>query len=81
MKMVDENNAGWVTPEAVAEVMLGLVEKEEWVGGTIVEIGARVRKVEPFNDPGPAGGGNAVENSEEVEADMWASLEKQLGEK
>ena len=79
--MVNESKAGWVTPEAVAEVMLGLVEKEEWVGGSIVEVGATVRMVETFNDPGPAGGGNAVESSEEVEADMWASLEKQLGAK
>lgn len=51
MKFVDENNDLWVTPEAVADVMLDLVENEEHVGGTILEVGKTVRRVEMFNDP------------------------------
>jgi 3-hydroxybutyrate dehydrogenase len=51
-----------VTPEAVSEVTSGLVEKEEWVGGTIIEIGGTVREVKAFDNPGPRGGGNNVEN-------------------
>lgn len=77
LKFVSDKT-GWVTPEDVAVIMLDLVQKEDWVGGTIVEVGATVRKVETFNDPGPATSGNNVSSSEEVEDDMWASLVKQF---
>ncbi len=69
---------GWVTPEAVAEVMLGLVEKEEWVGGTIMEIGKTVREVKAFDDPGPRGGENNVENDLRYQDEMWETLKKQF---
>ncbi|KAG0652491.1 15-hydroxyprostaglandin dehydrogenase [Hyphodiscus hymeniophilus] len=55
MKMVNQDDPGWIGPEEVAKVMLELVEKEENVGGTIVEVGERVRVVKPFDDPGPYG--------------------------
>jgi 3-hydroxybutyrate dehydrogenase len=55
------------------------VEKDEHVGGTIVEVGERVRRVEVFNDPGPEGGGNAVEHDVNIEVDMWESLEGMYG--
>lgn len=42
--------------------MLKLVEKEEWVGGIIMEIGKTVREVKAFDNPGPKIGGNNVEN-------------------
>jgi 3-hydroxybutyrate dehydrogenase len=51
-----------VTPEAVAEVTSGLVEMDEWVGGTIIEFGGTVWEVMAFDNPGPWGGGNNVEN-------------------
>lgn len=75
----DEEEAGWVTPEFVAEVMLSLIEKEEYPGGTILEVAKSVRKVTPFNDPGPASGGNSVKRVDQktLESDIWASLEKQ----
>jgi 3-hydroxybutyrate dehydrogenase len=69
---------GWVTPEVVAEVMLGLVEKEEWVGGTIMEIGKTVREVKAFGDPGPRGGENGVENDPGYQNEMWESLKRQF---
>jgi len=77
MEMVS-NEPGWVTPEAVAEVMLRLVEKDEWVGGTIMEIGKTVREVKAYDDPGPRGGGNYVENDEGYDDNMWKSLKKQF---
>jgi 3-hydroxybutyrate dehydrogenase len=77
MRMVGKE-PGWVTPEAVAEVMLGLVEKEEWVGGTIMEIGKTVREVKAFDDPGPRGGENNVENDLGYQDEMWESLKKQF---
>jgi len=77
MQMVGKD-PGWVTPEAVAEVMLGLVEKEEWVGGTIMEIGKTIREVRAFDDPGPMGGGNNVENDAGYQDEMWESLKRQF---
>jgi 3-hydroxybutyrate dehydrogenase len=74
MKMVDLNRPGWVTPEDVAKVMIDLVEKEENVGGTVMEVGASVRKVEAFNDPGPKAGGNSVDSVENVGEDAWESM-------
>jgi 3-hydroxybutyrate dehydrogenase len=74
MKMVNQDDPGWIAPEEVASVMLELVEKEEYVGGTIVEVGEKVRRVEAFGDPGPYGSGNGVEHDVGVETDMWASL-------
>ena len=81
MAMVGKDAPGWVTPEDVALVMLDLVEKEEHVGGTILEVGAGVRRVEAFNDGGPASGGNAVKNDPGYEKDMWATMEKIMKEK
>lgn len=75
--MVGKDNPGWIMPEDVAAVMLDLVQEEEHVGGTIIEVGERVRKVEAFNDPGPGVGGNEVQRDDSIEADMWASMERQ----
>jgi len=77
MKMVGDQ-PGWVTPEDVAQVMIDLVEGEKNIGGTILEVGSTVRRVEPYDDPGPRGGGNFVENDPGYEDDMWSQLKKQL---
>lgn len=52
---VNEEKDAWVTPQEVAEVMLGCVEGKERGGGVVVEVGAggRVREVATYNDPGP----------------------------
>lgn len=76
LKMIDEKSDDWVTPEFVAEVMLDLVEKEENVGGTILEVGNQVRKVLAFNDPGPSGSGNTVSKSNEVTKEVWERLKE-----
>lgn len=73
-----QDDADWVTPKDVATVMLELLEKAEHVGGTILEVGNKVRKVEPFNDPGPPAGAGSV-NFELVEQQMWDGLKRQLG--
>ena len=78
MKLVG-NDPGWVTPEDVAVVMMGLVEKEEWVGGTIIEVGRTIRKVEVFNDPGPPRVGDGVVKLEKgYDDEMWESLKNQF---
>ncbi|RDW65032.1 NAD(P)-binding protein-21 [Coleophoma cylindrospora] len=77
MKFIAEDDQGWVTPEDVAKVMLELVEGEEHVGGTILEVGKSVRKVETFMDPGPPSDKNAVHHSSSVEDDVWSDLGKQ----
>jgi 3-hydroxybutyrate dehydrogenase len=76
MKMISGKTA-WVTPGDVAEVMLDLVENEKHVGGTILEVGKTVRKVEALNDPGPLGGENGVIPAEGIAEPAWESLLKQ----
>jgi 3-hydroxybutyrate dehydrogenase len=69
---------GWVTPETVAEVMLGLIEKEEWVGGTIMEVGKTVREVTALDDPGPSAGGNDTKAEVGYQNETWESLRSQF---
>lgn len=57
--------------------MVDLVTKEEYVGGSIVEIGENIRFVQAFDDPGPRASGNAIDGAENSEDDMWESLERQ----
>lgn len=73
MKLVSKE-PGWVTPEDVGKLMLEMVRGEEYVGGSIWEIGSSVRKVEQFSDAGPGANGNGVTPSEDHEDDMWARL-------
>ncbi|CZR58965.1 related to 15-hydroxyprostaglandin dehydrogenase [Phialocephala subalpina] len=72
----------WVTAEEVARVMLDMLEKEEFVGGTVIEVGKGVtRKVEAVNDPGPdreavgMRGGNMMEGVENA----WGLIESEFG--
>lgn len=63
MKYFDDSKDVWVTPEQVAEAMLTLVEAEDMVGGTVLEVGNKTRKVPIFNNPGPSGAGVVVTGS------------------
>jgi 3-hydroxybutyrate dehydrogenase len=77
LRMLNGDDVGWIMPEMVAGVMLDLVQKAVWVGGTILEVGEKVRVVRAFDDPGPGGGGNEVgHDMEREERDMWGSLER-----
>lgn len=58
---VDEQADEWVTKEQVANAMLDLVQKSEFVGGTVLEIGVENnRLVGILNDPGPKGRGHSA---------------------
>lgn len=74
----DPADSFWVTPEFVAEAMLELVQSEKYLGGTILEVGKTVRKVGAFNDPGPPVDPKFAKHipQTDVEADIWAPLEK-----
>ncbi len=51
---VNEESDGWITPEAVAGVMLSCLESPALVGGSVVEVGkGTTRTVTAYNDPGP----------------------------
>jgi 3-hydroxybutyrate dehydrogenase len=77
MKMVGKAG-NWTTPEAVAQVMLELVEKPEYIGGSIVEVGNNVRMISAFNDAGPQGHGNGLTSIEGYDKDTWESMERQM---
>ncbi|KAF7592328.1 hypothetical protein BBP40_000384 [Aspergillus hancockii] len=69
LKMVDDNEDEWMTPDEVAKVILALIQQDERVGtvasdegerqvrvvsvGTIMEASKIVRAVHAIKDPGP----------------------------
>lgn len=76
----DDNVDTWVTPEEVADVMLDLIVNDEWVGGTILEVGSgNVRSVQAFNDPGPQGSGHQVSNANEAVVNSFALIKERFG--
>ncbi|KAK6005103.1 hypothetical protein QM012_007882 [Aureobasidium pullulans] len=76
MKYFDEDRDLWATPEEVAEAMLTLVEDEEMVGGTVLEIGHKVTRVVPmFNNPGPKGDATSISGSRDLIQEVYDSLE------
>lgn len=55
--------------------MLALVEKEEYVGGTVLEVGkSQTRQVEVLNDAGPSGAGHTVGNAAKGADEVWENL-------
>jgi len=75
MRMVNEEVDKWVTPEEVAEVMVRLMEDQDLVGGTILEVGkGSTRVVPPFMNPGPAGEGMSAENAGILVEEAYAQL-------
>ncbi|KAF1816745.1 NAD(P)-binding protein [Eremomyces bilateralis CBS 781.70] len=53
MKLVNEDKDQFCTPEQIADSMLRLCEKEDMVGGIILEVLPQERIVQEYNDPGP----------------------------
>ncbi|KAH0347597.1 NAD(P)-binding protein, partial [Aureobasidium melanogenum] len=75
MRYFDEEKDLWATPEEVAEAMLTLVEDEEMVGGTILEIGHDVKRVVPiFNNPGPKGAATSISGSAELINEVYDTV-------
>ncbi|CAG9947728.1 unnamed protein product [Clonostachys rosea f. rosea IK726] len=65
----------WVTPEEVADVMLGLIQTDDHNGGSILEVGKnKVRKVEELNDPGPQGDGLTLSAGAKGVEEIWTRL-------
>lgn len=63
-------------------MMLGVVQGEEFVGGTVLEVGLEsVRKVEGLNDPGPdmSKRGYKVSGAGEGVVGTFELLEKNFG--
>jgi NAD(P)-dependent dehydrogenase (short-subunit alcohol dehydrogenase family) len=80
--MVDREKDSWIKPQRIAEMMLELVEKEEYVGGTVLEVGLeRNRLVERLNDPGPPAEekGHTVSKIMDVVQNTFALIESQFG--
>jgi hypothetical protein len=81
LKNVDEAQDAWVTPQECAEAMLQCVENDEYIGGTVLEVGkGNTRRVQVFNDPGPdmldRTKGFTTSNSEEGNQSVWEWLGK-----
>lgn len=75
LAMVDEAKDVWVTPEEVADAMVELVEKAEYVGGTILEIGHEHRRIVPhLMNPGPSGAGHGLSNAAGAFEDVFEKL-------
>ncbi|KAH8657710.1 NAD-dependent 15-hydroxyprostaglandin dehydrogenase [Xylariales sp. PMI_506] len=75
LKWIDTERDEWVTAEDVAEVMLDLIQKPEYIGGTILEVGKnQVRRVEVLNDAGPKGAGHTVSGAKEGDKEVWEKL-------
>lgn len=81
LSWVDEEKDTWVSRERVASVMVECVERGEYVGGTVVEVGAEVvRMVGVLNDPGFAGEkGCTVANLGKGYVDTFQLIEEQFG--
>jgi len=80
--MMDEEKDLWIKPQRIAEMMLQLVEKKEYVGGTVLEVGLeRNRLVERLNDPGPPAEekGHTVSKIMDVVKSTFALIESQFG--
>jgi NAD(P)-dependent dehydrogenase (short-subunit alcohol dehydrogenase family) len=78
MQWVNEETDVWITPEEIAEQMLRLLEDEELVGGTILEVGKGHNRIVPmFNNPGPQGEGMGSSNSQVAVEEALGNLGRQ----
>jgi len=65
LRLLNEEVDMWITPEEIAEQMLRLLEDQELVGGTILEVGKGQSRIVPmFNNPGPKGDGMSAANAQ-----------------
>jgi NAD(P)-dependent dehydrogenase (short-subunit alcohol dehydrogenase family) len=72
---LDSAKDEWVEPEDVALAMLSLVEKDQYVGGTVLEVGKdQTREVTVLNDVGPSGSGHTVSGLGKGVEEVWDIL-------
>ncbi|KAF5240319.1 hypothetical protein FANTH_9579 [Fusarium anthophilum] len=72
---IDGAKDEWVEPEDVALAMISLVEKDEYVGGTVLEVGkGQTREVHVLNDVGPSGSGHTVSGLGKGIDEVWGIL-------
>ncbi|KAF5546163.1 15-hydroxyprostaglandin dehydrogenase [Fusarium phyllophilum] len=72
---IDGAKDEWVEPEDVALAMLSLIEKDEYVGGTVLEVGkGQTREVLVLNDVGPSGSGHTVSGLGKGVEEVWEIL-------
>ena len=77
---LDDVQDSWVPIDRVVDVMVDMITKSEYVGGTIIEIGVdAVRSVQELNDPGPSGRGHTVAGIGEWYADVYSKIEQNFG--
>ncbi|THY11678.1 NAD(P)-binding protein [Aureobasidium pullulans] len=78
MKYVDEKKDVWATPEEVAEAMLKLVEDDDMVGGTVLEVGHEQTRIVPMlNNPGPKGAAISVSGTHGLIDGVFDSLSEE----
>lgn len=79
LQWIDSAKDVWVEPEEVAETMLSLIEKDEHVGGTILEVGKdQTRHVKVLNDAGPSGAGHSVSAAGKGADEVWEIMASRL---
>jgi len=75
LKRVDEEKDTLIEPEEIADRMLELVMRDDYVGGTVLEVGkTHTRKVAVLNDPGPSGPGTTLSNRAKAVEELWDKL-------
>lgn len=77
---VDDGVDKWCTTTEVAAAMLDLVEKEEYVGGSVLEISVGGRRlVEELNDPGPGREGHSLAKFADAFGQTFESIQENFG--
>lgn len=77
---LDESVDSWLPVEKVVDVMVDMITKKEYIGGTVLEVGIDlVRPVEELNDPGPKGRGHTVAKVADGYAHTYALIEQNFG--
>lgn len=77
---IDESTDKWCTVREVAEAMLDIVQKDEYVGGTVLEIAVGGRRmVEGLNDPGPGSEGHSVGKAAEAYGQTFGVIMENFG--
>jgi len=78
LRWINEETDKWITPEEIAMQMLRLLEDQELVGGTILEVGHEHSRIVPlFMNPGPKGDGMSAGNARVAVEEILTNLSKE----